>query len=101
MAKFILAKDNIKLGALLGILGPMISLVVIHRLNFSSISLFEFLDYLVHNNKFITSIGSLCLISNAVIFTIYINTNRDNTAKGVFYITLVFGIAMLLMKVLN
>ncbi len=101
MAKFILAKDNLKLGFILGIIGPLIGLAIIYFINFSSISMFEFLDFLVRNNKFITSVGSLCLIANAVLFTIYINTNRDQTAKGIFYITVVFGIAMLLTKIMN
>ncbi len=100
MAKFILAKDNLKLGFILGIIGPLIGLVIIYFINFSSISMFDYLD-LLRNNKFITSVGSLCLIANAVLFTIYINTNRDQTAKGIFYITVVFGIAMLLTKIMN
>ena len=32
----------------------------------------------------ITSVGSLSLLANVILFTIYVNTHRDNTAKGIF-----------------
>jgi hypothetical protein len=101
VAKFFLAKDNLKLGIVLGIAGPLLSLAIIHFFKFSSVGFLEFLDFFIHTNKMITSVGSLCLISNAVLFTIYINTNRDYTAKGIFVVTLIFGIGILLMKLLN
>jgi len=36
-----------------------------------------------------------------VIFTLYINTRRDQTAKGIFGITVIFAIASLLFKFLG
>jgi hypothetical protein len=59
----------------------------------------DFLDYFFNDSKLITSIGALCLLANAVLFTIYINTHRDNTAKGIFVTTLLYGIAILIIKV--
>lgn len=97
----ILKKDNLKLGLILGLLGPMIGLVVIYYLNFSSNSFNIFLEQFFHNNKLITSIGSLALLANVILFTIYINTHRDKTARGIFLITLVFGIALLVLKLTN
>ncbi|MFN4315002.1 MAG: hypothetical protein ACK4E0_11945 [Chitinophagaceae bacterium] len=97
----ILKKDNLKLGLILGLLGPMIGLVVIYYLNFSSNSFSIFLEQFFHNNKLITSIGSLALLANVILFTIYINTHRDKTARGIFLITLVFGIALLVLKLTN
>ena len=61
----------------------------------------EFLDYFFNDNRLITSIGALCLLANAVLFTIYINTHRDKTAKGVFATTLVYGITILVLKIFN
>ena len=97
----ILKKDNLKLGLILGLFGPVIGLVVIYFIKFSSVSFTEFLDLFINTNRLITSIGSLSLVANVVLFTIYINTHRDLTAKGIFMVTLVFGITLLILKILN
>jgi hypothetical protein len=92
-------KDNLKLGLLLGVLGPLLGLVIVYFVKFSSYSMADFLDYLLHDSRLITSIGALCLLANAVLFTVYINTHRDKTAKGIFATTLIYGIAILVLKV--
>lgn len=97
----ILKKDNLKLGLVLGLIGPLIGLVVIYFIKFSGISFGDFMDDFIHNNKLITSIGSLSLLANVILFTLYINTHRDSTAKGIFIITLVYGIGILVLKLLN
>src|SRR5690348_16301757 len=97
----ILKRDNLKLGMILGLLGPMIGLVVVYFIKFSSSSFGDFLNTFYHDNRLITSIGSLSLLANVILFTIYINTHRDNTAKGIFIMTLIYGIAILLLKILN
>lgn len=99
MATFILKRDNLKLGLVLGLLGPALGLVVVYFLQFSSYSFMEFLDYFFNTRGLITSIGALCLLANAVLFTIYINTHRDSTAKGIFVTTVLYGIAILIIKV--
>lgn len=97
----ILKKDNLKLGLLLGLLGPLIGLVVIYFIKYSATTFSDFLDEFFHNNKLITSIGSLSLLANVVFFTIYVNTGRDKTAKGIFVVTLIYGIGILVLKILN
>jgi len=101
VATFILKKDNLKLGLVLGLLGPVLGLVCVFLFssNFRSLSFGEFLDFFFNDRHLITSIGALCLLANAVLFTIYINTHRDNTAKGIFVTTLLYGIAILIIKV--
>lgn len=97
----ILTKDNLRLGLFLGLIGPLLGLVVVYFARFSSYTFREFLDYFMHDNRMITSIGSLSLLANAVLFTIYINTNRDHTAKGIFIVTLIYGIGILVLKIFN
>ena len=99
MATFILKKDNLKLGLVLGLVGPVLGLIIVYFLKFSSYDFMDFLDYFYHDSKLITSIGAVCLLANAVLFTIYMNTPRDSTAKGIFVTTLVYGIAILIIKV--
>jgi len=99
VATFILKKDNLKLGLILGLLGPALGLVIVYFMKFGSFKFSEFLEYFFNDSKLITSIGALCLLANAVMFTIYINTHRDKTAKGIFATTLVYGIAILVIKI--
>jgi drug/metabolite transporter (DMT)-like permease len=97
----IFKKDNLKLGLVLGLVGPALGLVVIYFFKFSSSSFGDFLDEFFNNNRLITSIGSLALLANAIIFAIYVHFNKYNTFKGVFIVTLIYGIGILLLKVFN
>lgn len=97
----ILSKDNLKLGLVLGFVGPLAGLLLLHQFMYSALSLAEFLEIFLHENRLITSIGSLSLLANAILFTVYVNTKRDETAKGIFIVTVVYGITILLLKLLN
>ena len=99
----ILKKDNLKLGLILGLIGPLLGLIVIYfvREDFRSLTFSEYLEYVFTDNKLITSIGSLSLLANVILFTLYVNTRRDKTAKGIFLVTLVYGIGILVLKILN
>lgn len=99
----ILKKDNLRLGLILGFVGPIIGLIFVYFLKpqFNGLRFTQFLDYFVNSNKLITSVGALSLLANVVLFTIYINTHRDNTAKGIFLVTLIYGIGILILKILN
>lgn len=96
----ILKKDNLRLGLVLGLFGPLLGLAVIYFLKFPSYRFMDFLEYFMNDNKLLTSIGSLSLLANVVLFTLYVNTHRDETAKGIFIITLFYGIGILLLKIL-
>ena len=97
----IFKKDKLQLGIVLGLIGPMIGLIFIYFVKFSSMTFGEFLEEFFGNNSLITSIGSLALLANVILFTIYVNTRRDLTAKGIFLVTLVYGIGILVLKMLN
>ena len=97
----IFKRDNLKLGLLLGLLGPVIGLGVVYLVSYRAFTFGEFFSFFITDNKRITSIGALSLLANAVLFTIYINTHRDNTAKGIFLTTVIYGIGILVLKILN
>lgn len=96
-----LKKDNLRLGLALGLIGPLLGLVIIYFVKFPSYSFIDFLSYFMNDNKMITSVGSLSLLANVILFTIYINTHRDDTAKGIFLMTVLYGIGILVLKILN
>ncbi|HEY6502514.1 MAG TPA: hypothetical protein VIZ28_00945 [Chitinophagaceae bacterium] len=97
----IFKRDNLKLGLILGLIGPILGLVVIYFIKFPSYNFVDFLDSFIKDNRMITSFGSLSLLANVILFTLYVNTHRDKTAKGIFLITLIYGIVILVLKVFN
>jgi hypothetical protein len=99
---FFLKNNNLKLGLLLGLILPIIIFLIIYYWRFSSLyDLNEFVLKFFKENQLITFFGAWCLVANIALFTYYINTNRDKTAKGIFAISLLYGIAVLLLKLFN
>ena len=96
-----LTKNNLRLGLILGLLGPLIGLLVIYRVSFPSLSFREFQDYFMHDNKVITHVGTLSLLSNALLFAIYVHFDKSETFKGIFIVTLFYGVSILLLKLFN
>lgn len=97
---FFLTKDNLKLGLLLGLFAPLIVFLVVYWIRFSGYSFNEFLRVFLNEKKLITFWGVWCLVGNIALFTYYINSAKDKTAKGIFAITVVYGIGILLLKLL-
>jgi hypothetical protein len=97
----IFKKDNLKFGLVLGLLGPIVGLAIVYLVSYRTFTFGEFFNFFITDNKRITSIGALSLLANAVLFTLYVNTQRDSTAKGIFLTTVIYGIGILILKILN
>ncbi|HPA23704.1 MAG TPA: hypothetical protein PLU18_10695 [Ferruginibacter sp.] len=93
-------KDSIGLGLLLGAVAPIIGLFLFKAYKFGIFSYKEFFQFLVVEPGFRTlSVAlSLSLLLNALIFTVFINAHKDNTAKGIFIFTAIYGLVILLIK---
>lgn len=98
-----LKQDNLRLGILLGFLAPIAGLILYYFFAFYTrqVSFLEFLGYLKQYKNLLTAVSSISLVANAILFTVYINNRKDKTAKGIFVATLIYGIAVLLIKVLK
>ncbi|THU34155.1 hypothetical protein FAM09_24340 [Niastella caeni] len=92
-------KDNLRFGMLLGFIAPLLSLIAYYFIKFYPLfSVKDCLNFIAANKNQITAISVPCLVLNIALFTFYINTRRDKTAKGIFAITLIYAIAALLLK---
>lgn len=99
--KFFLTKDDLKLGLILGLITPLVVLIILYFIRFSDTYNFtEFLRAFFQQKQLITFFGVWCLVGNIALFTYYINTSKDKTAGGIFAVTLVYGIGILLLKLL-
>jgi len=54
----------------------------------------------MRESRLLTFFAAWCLVADIGLFTIYINSNRYRTARGVFGITVLYGITFLLLKML-
>ena len=96
-----LKKNSFKLGVLLGLLTPFLVFFIIYFIRFSRYSMDELFAVMATEDRIITFFGVWCLVGNIALFTVYTNTNRHQTAKGIFLITVIYGIGVLLLKTLN
>jgi hypothetical protein len=67
-------------------------------MKFSSFTFEEFMNTFFRERSLITFFGVWCLVGNIALFTLYINTRKDQTAKGIFAVTLLYGIGVLVLK---
>jgi len=95
----IFKKDNLRLGLLLGLVAPIFSLVIYYFVKFFPLyTVKDFFFFLRTNKTQITAVSMPCLVLNIALFTFYINSHRDNTAKGIFLATIIYAILALLFK---
>ena len=94
-----LKRDDIRLGLVLGFIAPIISLGIYYLVKFYPLfTLNDFFYFISTNKSQITAISVPCLVLNIALFTLYINSHRDRTAKGIFAVTLIYAITALLLK---
>jgi hypothetical protein len=93
--------DTLLTGSLLGLVAPVLALVIYYYAKVSPNSWSVFFNYLGTEKRLLSSLTVICLLPNIALFTLFINTRRDQVAKGIFGATLLFAITSLLIKFLG
>ena len=96
----ILKKDNFIFGFILGLIAPFAGFAIFKYQKLGPLNYWEALQYLVAEpgHRLLTIAISLSLMANAILFTIYINSNIDKTAKGIFVATIIYALIALSLK---
>src|SRR6187431_1048946 len=96
----IFKKDNFVFGLILGLVAPLIGLLLFKWYKFKVFSFKQTFQFIVYEPGFKTlTVGlSLSLLLSALMFTLYINSGRDKTAKGIFVTTMIYGLFILVVK---
>ena len=96
----IFKKDNFYFGLVMGTIAPLLGLLLFKFVKFKVFTFKEVIQFMLVEPGFRTlSVAlSLSLLLNAALFTIYINSRKDYTAKGIFATTLVYGLIVLIIK---
>jgi hypothetical protein len=92
--------DKYPLGIAIGALAPVLGIFIYYFLKIdpSVIGPGEFLRYFFETKPLLTGIGSLSLVANIILFTVFINGRRDKTAIGIFAMTVMYGLIILFAK---
>ena len=61
-------------------------------------SLGDFLNIILSEKAILSALSTFALFANVILLTIYLNTRRDDTAKGIFIISCVYAIAAMVLK---
>ena len=95
-----LKRDNFWMGTILGLIAPILGMFIFKHYKFEIFTLKETFQFIIlePGHKTLTVAMTLSLLLNAVLFTLYINTNKDKTAKGIFATTMVYGLIILILK---
>jgi hypothetical protein len=94
--------DSILTGIVLGILAPFAGLWVFWKSKIADAAPFsEFLNSLFTDPSYrplMTGSLTVSLIANALVFTLFIQLEKDQSAKGVFISTVLYALAILTIK---
>jgi hypothetical protein len=82
--------DKMWLGVALGLIAPALTMFGFYVVNFSQISIRKFIDHLVLMH-IQSSLVSLCVVSNLLVFFIFIWTDKLSSARGVLLATFLYG----------
>jgi hypothetical protein len=91
--------NDVRLGLAAGLVVPLITVLIFYQVRFSHLSLVEFFSSLISRNV-LSSLLSLCVIPNLLVFFIFIWTNLLYLARGVLMATFVFAAIILIVKYL-
>lgn len=98
-----LNQDKLSLGILLGLLTPLAAFLLYWLLAVympKDVNLADFLVYLKNARQQVPKVISICLLANGIVFYLYTRKRLDLTARGIFLITLLYAIVILLLKII-
>ena len=89
--------DSLHLGIVLGVISPIIGALGYYTVSFHHMTLKGFYLWSRAADK-TSAIISLCLIANLAVFFIFIQTNRNESARGVLMSTFIYAIPVIYFK---
>ena len=96
-------KDNFIYGCVLGFVAPIVGLMLLKYYKFGMLRFREVLQFIYTQpgHGILTAGLSVSLMMNAFFFTMYVNAKKDQTGKGLFVTTVLYGVVILLIKYLS
>ncbi len=85
-------------GFLLGIFGSLSSIFTFYLYKFSYFKFNDVLNLMFHEKSLLSSLLSINMVINILLFSLLTNFRKYNTAIGLFIYTLLVGVSALLFK---
>lgn len=79
------------IGAVCGLIAPFISLFIFYLIMYRNISFSKFFNDIILGYGILLPVISLCVITNLLVFFIFVWTNRNYSARGVLLATFVYA----------
>lgn len=89
--------NSLKLGFIIGMIIPFIAILFFQFANFSHYGFFGFYARL-HELQIFSSLISLCVIPNLLVFFLFVWKSYYITCKGIIFATIIYAITMMLFK---
>jgi len=89
--------DHLLIGLLLGLLSPIAVLLIYLKLSSPDSSFLEMLQGF-NERKVLSHVLSLSVITNLLVFFIFIWLHKDRSARGVLGATIIYGLLIITLK---
>jgi hypothetical protein len=94
-----LKRNSVLFGITLGLFAPLLGMLGYYFWKFyPTYSIGEFFSIIFSSKALLSGISTFALFANVALLTIYFNTRRDETGKGIFIISCVYAIAAIVLK---
>jgi hypothetical protein len=92
--------DKYPFGIAIGSIAPLLGIFVFYFMKgyANVIGPIEFLEVFFSTKVLITAGGSLSLVANIILLTLFLNMKKDKTAIGIFAMTVMYGLIILYAK---
>lgn len=91
-------KDSYLLGILIGLFIPLIGFFGFYKWKFSIYSIQEFLEVVFQQKSILSSMISVSLLLNGAIITLFFQSEKDKTVKGLFITTTIYAMVAIACK---
>jgi hypothetical protein len=94
-----LKRNSLLFGFIIGLIAPVFGMLAYYFWKFyPSYSIADFVHALLSQKAVLSALSTFALFANVVLLTIYLNTRRDETAKGIFAVSCIYAIAAIVIK---
>jgi hypothetical protein len=94
-----LKRNSLLFGIILGLIAPLLGMLGYYFWKFyPTYSLGAFINIITTQKALLSAISTFALFANVILLTIYLNTRKDETAKGIFIISCIYAIAAIVIK---
>jgi hypothetical protein len=83
--------DTVWIGTITGLITPIFTLFIFYLVKYNHLTFGQFYTDILLANNIITPVISLCVITNLLVFFIFIWTNRYYNARGVLLATMIYA----------